>query len=114
MAKAVYINIGDSLMITNETEAKIAYGDIVILGERVAVAGHDILPGEKGTAITKGMFELPAKTGESFVIGRKLYWASADSAVTASAKTGETDNIFAGFAGQAKASTATRCAVVLG
>ena len=55
------------------TGADIAYHDVVVLGNRVGIAGENIPTGEKGSVIVEGVFEIPAISTEAFTIGQIAY-----------------------------------------
>lgn len=75
-------------------------GQVVVIGERVAVLVADIADGSSGTAEFEGVHTLAKETGTAWVQGDPLFYDSGNSRFT---KTG-TGNIPAGFAQEAAAS----------
>lgn len=84
MAKADYYGRGENLDYTNSGDEKIAAGDIVLIGERLAVAACDIEAGAVGAVITDGVFKLP-KASEALTMGAVAYWDATNACVTATA-----------------------------
>ena len=62
MSKASYWQTGDALDFTNDTDEVIEANTIITFGKRIGVAGTTVSPGETGTLIVAGVFEMP-KTG---------------------------------------------------
>lgn len=95
MAKAVFYQAGESLDYTNSGDSTIEANSVVAFGQRVGVAGCDILPGETGSLHMTGVFYLPV--AEAVSAGALLYWDATGGKVTATS----TGNIPAGFAAAA-------------
>ena len=110
MAKATFIQKGDNIDYT--AAADIGYMDVVALTDRIGVALEAIANGGTGTVTLTGVFEFPAATGsgKSLTVGEKVYWDATNSVITPTA----TDNIFAGYAVAAKATSGTTARVRIG
>ena len=79
MAKtAVYWQKGESLDYTNPTETLIPANTVVLLGERLGVAGTDIPAGETGSLHMTGVFEIPKKAGVALAAGDPVTFTEAD------------------------------------
>lgn len=88
MAKAVYLQNGDTLNYTNSGESAIGYMDVIDLTSRVAIAACEIAAGATGTAALNGVYEIPADNAKSFAAGAPVYWdATAGKATDNSTKT---------------------------
>lgn len=100
--KAAYCQKGETLDYKNSTNKKIEAGDVVMLGDRIGVAGTDIEKGEVGSVSMEGAFRIPKADKEAVALGTSVYLA--DAGITVSAKTGEggdaSDNRKAGFAAE--------------
>lgn len=107
MAKATYIQKGEKLNYTNATLAKIAAGDIVVIGSKVAVAACDIEVGQLGSVTMNGVFEFPITT-LAVNMGEKVYWNDTSNSVT---KT-DTD-VEIGYAVETVEDSATKISVKL-
>lgn len=68
MKTAVYIQKGEALNYVNNTQSKIPANTVLLLGNRLGIAGCDIEPGELGALHVVGVFEIPKKAGESIKI----------------------------------------------
>lgn len=60
--KAVYVQKGDTLDYINSTDTVIEAGTAIKMGMIFGVAATDIAPGERGTIVTTGVWELPKDT----------------------------------------------------
>ena len=58
MGKAEYWQRGETLDYKNTGTATIEANTVVIFGNRIGVAGTDILPGEVGSLHVTGVFEM--------------------------------------------------------
>jgi predicted RecA/RadA family phage recombinase len=110
MPKGTYIHKGDTLDYINSSEADIAYGDVVVIGSRVGIAGENIAVDATGSLKVVGVFELPAVNDTAFAVGDALYWDATAGKLT---KTAE-GNTAAGYATEAKAQTGTTARVKIG
>ena len=93
MSKASYWQRGETLDYTNETEDKIEANSVIVLGDRIGVAGTDILPGELGSVHVTGVFEFPKGSGE-IVVGTEVYYSESEGVIT----TDSSSDTKAGFA----------------
>lgn len=92
MAKATYVQEGNSLDYRNVGSEKIEAGDIISLTTRVGVAGTDMEVGSLGSVVVTGVFSMPKATG-AIAIGTLVYFNTTQSKIT----TTNTD-VPAGFA----------------
>jgi predicted RecA/RadA family phage recombinase len=86
--KAIYKQKGDS--IDYVPAADVAAGDVVVLGDLVAIAKLDIKAGELGALAVSGVFSLPktAGEGEGILAGKQVYWDESLSVATDDSDTG--------------------------
>lgn len=109
MAKAIYVNKGDTLNYMNPSATdKISAGDVIVIGSKVVVSGCDIAAGEVGTVHVSGVYELPI-SALAVNVGDTVYWDSVNSVVTKTA----TSNTEIGYAVETVANTATKIKVKL-
>ena len=94
---------------TNETSAAIAVGDVVVLGTRISIAKIDIAVGVLGSVGMGGVYELAAKSADSWAAGATLYWDATLLHLTDTAGA----NPVAGFAFAAKLALATVAEVMV-
>ena len=86
MASAKFWQRGETLDYTNGSGSKIDAGDILLLEDRLAVAGCDIPDGATGSVHVEGVFEMPKDYGDSgkaLAIGQAVYWDSGNSVIKA-------------------------------
>jgi len=89
-----WINEGTTLNNwVNGTGAKVASGEMVVVGDIVGVAKSDVEAGKTGPVSIVGVYELPKAAGSSFAQGKKAYWDGTAKKIT---DVGE-DNIYAGI-----------------
>lgn len=82
---ATYYQEGDAIDYT--PGSAVTAGNVVVVGERVAVAPNDIAASVQGTLTFKGVWNLPKITG-AIAAGDKVYWAPAGTPVTGDASSG--------------------------
>ena len=120
MSKAAYWQRGETLDYKNATETKIEANTIISFGGHIGVAGTDILPGELGSLVVTGVFEIPktktATAAAAIEMGATVYFDG--TGITTAANDGTTSNPtaypLAGYAAQAAAATDTVILVKLG
>lgn len=93
-----YIQRGETIDYTNLGQVPIAYGGVVVLTNRIGVAGEDISVGATGSVHVVGVFELPAVDTAAFAVGEQLYWAPVPGVLTNVAQ----NNVPAGWATEPK------------
>jgi predicted RecA/RadA family phage recombinase len=78
--------------------ADVAAGDVVVLGEIVAIATQPIADGELGALAVEGIFDIPKVSGSSTAIaaGETVYWDAGNDEGTSDDDSGA--NKKAGFA----------------
>ncbi len=83
---------GDRLNWTNGTGSAISSGDVVVIGNLLAVASVDIADGESGVVELVGEFDLPKVDAAEITVGETLTWdvsAGAFDDAAAVAATGD-------------------------
>jgi predicted RecA/RadA family phage recombinase len=78
----------DGKTIRHLAASAITAGDVIVVGEKVCVAKHDIANGAYGTLSVQGSFEFPVDGATAFAAGAKVYWDVADQEATEDADTG--------------------------
>lgn len=100
MSKATYIQRGESLDYVNETTSTIEANTVVTLGERIGIAGTDILPGATGDVHVAGVFEIKKTDSTEIAMGTTVYFDGEGITATASG------NVKAGYAAKKSAAGA--------
>lgn len=106
MAKAVFRQDGNALDYTAKTA--VAAGEIVVIGDRIGVAGGDIDAGATGAVVVEGVFTMPKKAATAIEAGKEVYFSAADG--TVSTTSADTD---AGYAVESAAADAATVRVKL-
>ena len=57
---ATYVQKGENINYKNGGSEKIAYGDVMVISDRIGVASVDISAGETGVISLEGVYEMPA------------------------------------------------------
>lgn len=107
MAIAKYWQKGDKIDYKNTTEQTIKSNQVLTLGERIGIAGNDILPGETGTVVLSGVFVIPKADSIAIKVGNTLYFATDKVTPT------KTGNVIAGMAVADAAENSTEAIVRL-
>ena len=113
---AQFIQKGDIIDYTNNSETAIEYGQLVIGKDKVFVAAEEIAPGATGGVHASGVFELAAETTAAFEFGQKIYYDAENKGATATAETGSTTkvpNAYIGIAVEVKAESTAKATVRL-
>lgn len=97
MSKAEYWQRGETLDFVNSTGKVIEANTIIVLGQRMGVAGTEIPAGEKGTVHVEGIYGFPKATAIAITAGALVYWDKTNNCIT----TTSTSNILAGYAAAA-------------
>ena len=75
MAKVEYWQRGESLDFANENSAKIEANSVIVIGDKIGVAGMDIAPRETGSIHITGVFRFPKTTvSEAIAVGTAVYF----------------------------------------
>lgn len=98
---ARFIQEGKVINYYNGTSDAIAYGDVVVLSQRIGIAASNIPTGSTGAVELEGVFEIAAETSAGFAVGQPLYWDAVGKKLTATKA--ETGAISAGIAVDPKA-----------
>lgn len=77
-----YIQKGATIDFTNSGSAKIAAGDVVSLGSRIAVAGTDIAVGATGSVAVCGVFAIPKTASLAIEQGDAVYFNVSSKSIT--------------------------------
>jgi len=79
---ARFVQDGDSIDYTPTSD--VSAGDVVVLIDMLAIAKMDIPANTLGALATKGVFEVPKKTGvdTTWPFGLQLYWDTTNKQVT--------------------------------
>lgn len=77
-----YIQKGATIDFTNSGSTKIAAGDVVSLGSRIAVAGTDIAVGATGSVAVCGVFAIPKTASLAIEQGDAVYFNTSSKAIT--------------------------------
>lgn len=90
--KARYVQKGESIDYT--PSSAVAAGDVIVIGDIVAIAKLDIAAGTLGSLAVVGAFDVVKATteGSALAAGSKIYWDAANQVATATA----TGNIYMG------------------
>ncbi|MCM1122545.1 MAG: DUF2190 family protein [Eubacterium sp.] len=108
--KASYYQKGETLDYVNTTKGKIEAGTVLILGNRIGVAGTDIEAGAIGSVHVSGVYELDKKDTEELAVGTAVYF-TADGITAAASEGTDKDavqNIPAGFVAAASPAKSTK------
>ena len=106
MATAVYRQEGNAIDYTAANAVK--YGDIVVIGKRVGVAGSDIDAGKTGAVVMEGVFRMPKAASTAIDAGAEVYFSAKEGTVS----TTDTD-VDAGYAVEAATADAEMVCVKL-
>ena len=116
MSKAAFWQRGETLDYKNDTDTKIEANTVISFGSHIGVAGTDILPGELGSLVVTGVFEIDKTETEAIKMGTTVYFDG--TGITTAANDGATPNPtaypLAGYAAQAAAAADTVILVKLG
>ncbi len=86
--KAKYWQKGENLDYVNKTEAMIEFGDVVVLSNRIGVAGDDILPNESGVVHVTGVFSFEKSAREEITAGTEVFYTDSGIAKEGTVKAG--------------------------
>lgn len=116
MSKAAFWQRGETLDYKNDTDTKIEANTVISFGSHIGVAGTDILPGELGSLVVTGVFEIDKTETEAIEMGTTVYFDG--TGITTAANDGATSNPtaypLAGYVAQAAAAADTVILVKLG
>ncbi len=103
--------ISEGLRIDYTPGSAVAAGDVVVIGEMVAVATEPIAANALGAVDVEGVFSFPkgVTSTDAITAGAKLYWNASGSVVTTTASSHKV----AGYAVAAAAASATTVPVKL-
>ncbi|HET6441670.1 MAG TPA: DUF2190 family protein [Phycisphaerae bacterium] len=104
-----WINDGRLLNTANDTGADVEAGMPIIIGAGIRVALNDIDDEADGPAYDEGVFELPAKSADTWSDGVVIYWDATEAELTDTSA----GNTLAGTAVGAKVGAVTYAQVKL-
>jgi predicted RecA/RadA family phage recombinase len=80
---AVFVRTGDVIDYTPPSTA-VEAGDVLVIGDTVAVAKTNLAVGEKGVLSIAGAFRVPKATTSASAIaaGKKVYWNAGSDVAT--------------------------------
>jgi len=79
----------EGLMIDYTPSSAVTAGDVIVQGELVGIATHDIAANALGAIAVEGVFQMVKLTGDGGITaGAIVYWDVADGAVTTDSDTG--------------------------
>ena len=90
--KGIYVQKGESLDYENKTGKLIEAGDVIVLEDRIGIAGTSFADKQMGSVHVTGVFKL-FKASEDFEMGQDLYYSN-EHGLTTEAE----NNIPAGYA----------------
>lgn len=70
---ARYIQNGERINITNDSEETIVYGEVIAIGNRIGIALSNIGPGAVGVLHVAGVYEIQSEDSEEFLVGETVY-----------------------------------------
>lgn len=106
---ATYVQPGEFIDYINPTTNVIQPGEVVSLTSRIAVAGCEIKPGEKGSLATEGVYSLTKTSSDTVIpLGSKVSFDGNGIVLTPAEKD---TNVPVGYA--VEASSATQATVLV-
>lgn len=116
MSKAAFWQRGETLDYKNDTDTKIEANTVISFGSHIGVAGTDILPGELGSLVVTGVFEIDKTETGAIEMGTTVYFdgTGITTAANDEATSNPTAYPLAGYAAQAAAAADTVILVKLG
>nr|WP_294490694.1 DUF2190 family protein [uncultured Anaerosporobacter sp.] len=109
MNKAIYWQKGEQLDLKNATTSAIEANTVVVIGTRIGIAGNTINPGEIGSLVMEGVFELVKTSTKEITAGTDVYYDATADGITDTA----TSNTLVGYAVQKAAAADTTIFVKL-
>jgi predicted RecA/RadA family phage recombinase len=88
MATATFVQTGNVIDYT--PSAAVSAGDVVVQGDLVGVAKHDIAADDLGGLAVAGVFDFPKATGvdTALAVGTTVYWDESVGVITDTDDTG--------------------------
>ncbi|MBP2197219.1 DUF2190 family protein [Pantoea cypripedii] len=87
-----FVQNGNTIPLLNSGSEVIASGDLVVVGNIVAIAITDIAEQDTGDGFTEGVFQLPKVSADAFTQGAAVYVSNGTAQASA------VDGTFAGIA----------------
>lgn len=103
-----YLHKGEIIDYTPSGAAVVA-GQIIKIGDIVAVAPRPIADGVKGSVYIEGVHQLAKTAAQAWTAGAKLYLDESEATIT----TTSAGNVFCGYAAEDAAADATEGPVIL-
>lgn len=109
MSKATYWQKGEQLDYKNSTSTTIVANSVIKIGTRIGIAGNTIDPGETGSVVMVGVFEMVKTSTNEITAGTDVYYDATADGITET----DTSNILVGYAVQTAVASATTILVKL-
>lgn len=107
---ARYIQDGKIINYQNAGATPVAYGDVLVLTDRIGISTMDIPVGGLGAVELEGVFEIAAEPTPVLTVGQTVYWDTANKCVTG---TKPQNGIVAGIVVEPKAVNAASALIKL-
>lgn len=85
--------VSEGKVIKAVSASAVSSGGGLAIGDMFGIATADVAAGGTGVFLVSGIVMVPAKTGDTFMPGVKVYWDSANGYITTIANS----NTFAGY-----------------
>lgn len=92
--RAEYVQKGENITYINAGDKDIKFGEVIVIGDRIAVAATDIKTGETGELFLTGAFEMAKVSGTAIATGKEVYYNATEDCIV----TTKTGNVYAGVA----------------
>jgi predicted RecA/RadA family phage recombinase len=76
--EATFLWHGDTIKYT-PSGAAVSAGEVIVVGEFVAVARNDIADGEEGVLYVVGVYEVDKEDSTTFTAGQIVYWDASEN-----------------------------------
>lgn len=108
--KATYVQKGEVLDYLNQTGDVIEFNTVLVLGNRIVVAGDNIPVNKTGAVHATGVFNMKKAASEEIAVGTDVYYDASNECITAT----KDSNVPAGYAVKAAAGTDASISVKIG
>lgn len=109
MSKATYWQKGEQLDYKNSTTGAIVANTVIKMGSRIGIAGNTINPGDVGSIVMEGVFEMVKTSTNEITAGTDVYYDATAEGITEI----DASNTLAGYAVQTATASATAIFVKL-
>ena len=80
--------IKDGMTIPHTPGSDVTAGDVILIGDKITVAKHDIATGDDGALATEGVFDFDKTAATVYAVGVKVFFDVADDEATEDDDTG--------------------------